>query len=188
MPNDLPGSLAALDPPAGADPNSVPSPTVTHYQQVADQVGETLKQAFALIASFEAPHTSTLGFVRSHKAIPAQFIATAIAAVESTPELQSVNKFDVTEARDVLQFIDAFRTVVDQMDVLAQQLKFTIDGRKAKVAADALQIYDIAKGVARDPGSGVLQLHVKNMRRDLGRTRPTPREKPPVTPGSGSPN
>jgi hypothetical protein len=154
------------------------TPTVTYYQQVATQVSVALNQALSLITSFAAPHTSTTGFVRSHRSIPTEFIATAIAAVESTPELQSVKKFDVNEARDVLQFVDAFRPIVDLIDSLARDLRFTVDARKAKVAADALQIYDIAKGVARDPDSAPLQTHLQNMKRDLGRSRPRHRVKP----------
>jgi hypothetical protein len=168
-------TAAAGEPSIETDP--IPTPTVTHYQQVATQVSAALSEALSLIASFEAPHTSTAGFVRTHKTVPVEFISTAIAVVESTPELQSVKKFDVNEARDVLQFIEAFRPVVDLIDSLARDLKFTVDTRKAKVAADALQIYDIAKGVARDPNSASLQTHLLNLKRDLGRTRSKPRVK-----------
>jgi len=151
------------------------TPTVTHYQQVAAQVGAALHEALSRIASFEAPHPSTLRVVRTHRIIPTEFIATAIAVVEATPELQSVRKFDVDEARDVLQFIDAFRPIVDLIDSLARDLRYTIGARKAKVAADALQIYEIAKGVARDPDSAALQTHLQNLKRDLGRSHPRPR-------------
>jgi hypothetical protein len=177
---------AAADPPTS--PDTGPTPTVTHYQQVAFQVSATLNAAAALIASFESPHSSTLGFVRSHQAIPTDFIATAITAVEATAELQSVNKFDVTEARDVLQFMEAFRPVVDQLEALRRDLQFTIDARKAKVAADGLQIYAIAKGVARDPSSAAVLAHISNLKRDLGRARPKSRvPAPSPTPSPAAP-
>lgn len=185
MSDVLHGVSTAVDPVPPPDTTSGPTPTITHYQQIAAQVSAILNQALSHISSFEAPHSSTQNFVRSHKIIPTDFIATAISAVEATPELQSVNKFDVNEARDVLQFIEAFRPVVDQIEALGRDVKFTIDARKAKVAADALQIYDIAKGVARDPNSAALQSHVANLKRDLGRSRTKPRDKSPA-PGTST--
>jgi hypothetical protein len=56
----------------------------------------------------------------------------------------------------------------------ANALKFTIASRNASLAADSLQIYHVAKGLARDPGSAALASVVANMKRDLGRrSRPT---------------
>jgi hypothetical protein len=113
--------------------------------------------------------------------------ATAIASVEQSPELQGVNKLDVSAARDTLQFIEAFRPVQDKVSAFANSLKFTIASRKATLAADALQIYFIAKGVARDPGAAAVASHVSNLKRDLGRRGPgkaaSRAKKPaPVTP------
>jgi hypothetical protein len=51
----------------------------------------------------------------------------------------------------------------------ANRLKFTMASRKASLAADALQIYSIAKGVARDPGAAAVASLVSNLKRDLGR-------------------
>src|SRR5437763_747783 len=48
-------------------------------------------------------------------------------------------------------------------------LKFTMSSRKATLAADALQIYSIIKGLARDPGSAGIASFVANLKRDLGR-------------------
>jgi hypothetical protein len=43
--------------------------------------------------------------------------------------------------------------VLDKVSAFTNALKFTIASRKASLAADSLQIYDIAKGLARDPGT-----------------------------------
>ena len=55
------------------------------------------------------------------------------------------------------------------MTAFANSLKFTMASRKASLAADALQIYSIAKGIARDPGAAVVASLVQNLKRDLGR-------------------
>ena len=168
QPPESPGAT----PPTGTvttDPATTPSPTITHYQQLADNFSKALDEITAIIPKLEITHPATANFVRSHLNVPTAFLATAIAAVEQTPELQGVNKLDVNAARDTLQFIDAFRPVQDKVTAFANSLKFTIASRKANLAADALQIYSIAKGVARDPGAASVASLVRNLKRDLGR-------------------
>jgi hypothetical protein len=157
------------------DPSAGPTPTVTHYEELSTAVGDGVKKAFALLDNFEAPHPSTVKFVRGLQNVPVAFIRTTVSAVVETPELQDAQRMDVSEARDALQYGDAFMPLVDLVDGFSRALKFTIDARRAKVAADALQIYDIAKGFARDPGSAHVASHVENMKRDLGRGRPRTR-------------
>jgi hypothetical protein len=147
-----------------------PSPTTTHYQELATVLSTTLTAAMSQIPSFEESHPATAKFVRSHQGFPNDFIATVLAAVEADPQLQNVKKFDVVEARDTLQFLDAFRPVVDQAEALLAILRFTCASRKARVVADGLQLYEIAKGIARDPGSAAVASHAKNMKRDLKRS------------------
>lgn len=164
---------AVTQPQDGTDPAPASgvngTPTVTHYQQLADEFSKALDDIAAIIPKLEAQHPATANFVRSHLNVPTEFLATAIAAVEQTPELQGVNKLDVTAARDTLQFIEAFRPVQDKVTAFANSLKFTMASRKASLAADSLQIYSIAKGIARDPGAAAVASLVSNLKRDLGR-------------------
>jgi hypothetical protein len=148
-----------------------PTPTTTHYQEVAAALSATLTTALSQIPSFEVSHPATVKFVRAHQGFPNDFIATVLAAVAADPQLQNVNKFDVAEARDTLQFLEAFRSVIDQTQVLLDTLKFTCASRKARVVADGLQIYLIAQGIGRDPGSAAVATYVEHMKRDLKRNR-----------------
>lgn len=154
---------------------SAQSPTVTHYQQIAAQVSAAITAAFADIAPLEKPHPSRRHFVRANAAVRTNFIAVVIAAVEAIPELQGV-RFDADDARDALQFGEAFRPIVDQLEVLARELKFTIDARKANAAQGALNVYAAAKRYARDPKSELTSA-TEIMCRELGRTYPRPKEK-----------
>ena len=152
------------------DPASPQTPTVTHYEQVAAKLSSAIDEALALMPNFTQSHPLTKGFVQSQKSVSDAFIVSTIAAVEANPELQSVNKFDVTAARDLLQLSDAFRPLVDKLNGAAKNVKFTIDQKRAEIVADALQTYDIAKGVARDAEATTAAEHVGNLRRDLGRS------------------
>jgi len=173
--------IVVTDAPEVSQGDAPVTPTITHYQEVAKQLSTSLTAAMAQIPAFEAKHDATAKFVRSHSGFPNDFIATVLAAVEADPQLQNVNKFDVTEARDTLQFLEAFRPVIDQIDALLANLRFTCAARKARVVADGLQIYEIAKGLGRDAGSASVASHAKNMKRDLKRPGP-PRKKKEVPP------
>ena len=168
-PNQVTAAAEAPPTTGTTDPTPTPTPTVTFYQKLADDFSKALDEITAIIPKLEITHPATANFVRSHLNVPTEFLATAIAAVEQTPELQGTGKLDVTAARDTLQFIEAFRPVQDKVTAFANSLKFTMASRKASLAADALQIYSIAKGIARDPGAAAVASLVSNLKRDLGR-------------------
>ena len=155
--------------PDGSTPDPVTGPTVTHYQQLAESFSKAIDDAIQMIPKLEIAHPATTNFVRSHLNVKTEFLATAIAAVEQTAELQYINKFDVAAARDTLQFIEAFRPIQDKLATLADSVKYTMDSRKALLVADALHVYNIAKGIARDPGAAAVHSLVANLKRDLGR-------------------
>ena len=187
-------ATAAAEPPDGTvTPPAVetPTPTITHYQQVAAEFMSALDEIAKIIPKLEAIHVSTANLVRSRLNVPNEFLATVTAAVEQVTELQAINKLDVNAARDTLQFLEAFRPVRDKVDAFAKNLKYTMDSRKAKLATDSLLTYDVAKGLARDPNSATIASLVANMKRDLGRRG---RPKTPLalrttttTPGIGVP-
>jgi hypothetical protein len=168
-------------------PVGTPTPTVTHYQQVAAEFMSALDEISQIIPKLEAIHVSTANLVRSRLNVPNEFLATVTAAVEQVPELQAIQKLDVNSAHDTLQFLEAFRPVRDKVDAFAKNLKYTMDSRKASLATDSLLTYDVAKGLARDPKSATIASLVANMKRDLGRRgRPkTPLALRKTTPAPG---
>jgi hypothetical protein len=170
MVRNRPTNSRATSPALDGSTPAPSTPTVTHYQQLAAEFTAQLVETAALVPKLEPSHVSTVNFVRAHMNIPTEFLATTVAAVEQTPELAAVKKLDVVEGRDTLQFIEAFRPVIDRVAALLRDLQYTVNSRKALLAADALQTYNIAKGLARDPNSGAVEALVANMKRDLGRS------------------
>jgi len=145
-------------------------PTATHYEDVSAQVTALVNQVAAAIPYLEAPHPGTLPFVRAQKSVPINFVATVTASVDANPELQ-VQQFDVSAAKDMLQYDAAFQPLLLKVQGLARDLKFSLDSRKASAAADALQMYAIAKGISRATDSPKVVEHVLNMQNALGRMR-----------------
>lgn len=163
-----PGPVTAPPPPI--DPAN-PNLTVTKYQELADEISAAFDGFVTKLPQFEERHPSTQAFVQGHLSVSDQFVASAVAAVDATEELQGVKKLDVNQARDVTQFVNAFQAVADKALAFGRGLQFTIDSQKASLAADALQIYAISKGLVRDPGSAPLVAHVATMKHHLNRKR-----------------
>jgi len=145
------------------------TPTVTEMDRVAEQVRAAIEAVAALIPRLQRPHPSLRARVKAHRTVPREFVASMIAAVEQLEDLRVVQKFDVDDARETLQFIDAFRPVADQLSALLAALKFTLEWRKARVVEAALQTYHIARALARDEEMSDLTAHVGNLKRDLRR-------------------
>jgi hypothetical protein len=159
--------------------------TTTRYQEIAAQFMSGLDTLTATIPNLEVEHPSVIDTVQGHLAIPDAFLGSTIAAVEQTAHLQALDQLDIPAGHDVLQFIDAFRPVFEKVNALARNLKFTMASRKSVLAFDALRIYEIAKGLARDPRNAPLAAHVKVMKRDLNRPgRPAPKLPPEVRKGA----
>jgi hypothetical protein len=151
--------------------DDTPTPTPTHYQQMANDFLKGLEELGISIPNLEVGHQDIRRFVRTHSGYPLAFLRTTVSAVEQSQDLQVVKRLDPVKGRDDLQFIDAFIPVLDAVSKLYKALRFTIDSRKANLAADCLQIMAIAGGLGRDPNSAVVAEHHATMRRDLGRRR-----------------
>jgi len=172
---------------APGDPPPQPTPTVTHYDQAAANFGKALEELLATVPHFVAAHPSTKGFVRVAKTVSDEFLVSTIAAVEETPGMLALEQFDVTEARDFLQYSQAYRPIRDKLIAAATNVDFSISARRATVVEPALQAYVIVKGLARNPESTLAASHAGNLRRDLGRAgqgrkKTAPKPAPAPTP------
>jgi len=119
-------------------------------------------------------------FVRGLHTVPLEFIVDAVIAVEELPHLLAAANFDPADAKAMLDFVGAFRPVVEKMLALATDLTFTMNAWKADAGAAALRVYSILKVLANDPAAAK---HAEKMRHDLGRagrpSTPSTRAKTP---------
>ncbi len=169
------------------DPASPQTPTVTHYQEVAANLNKAIDDMLALMPNFVESHPASRGVIRSQRSVSNDFIVSAIAAVEQNPEIQALHDFDVEEARDVLQFSEAFRPMKDKLNAAAVNVEFSIDLRRANVVEPALQVYAVTKGLARNPARTSAAAHAANLKRDLGRAGRKKKAAPSPAPTPGIP-
>jgi len=146
---------------------SQPPPFRTPYDVAAAQFIAALDAAIALIPFFVRRHPENEKFVQRYLSFSDNLIPNAIAAAEACPELAAMKKFNVPKARAACQFDTAFRTVIDAVDQLSTNLKFTRQAVRAEAIADSLQLYAIAKGIGRDPSSADVAAHAEIMKRSL---------------------
>jgi hypothetical protein len=163
---------AVADQPTDGNQGNTTFATTTRYQEIAAQFMSGLDALTALLPKLEAEHGTTINAVKGHLTVPNVFLASTIAAVEQTPDLQAFQDLDVVAGHDVLQFIEAFRPVANKVNALGRSLEFTMDSRKSALVVNALRVYDLAKSVARNPRNAAMGAHVKTMKRDLNRIGP----------------
>ncbi len=160
-----------------------PPHQLTPFDEIAAQVIAGITEAVSVIPAFEPRHPENERFIARYQTFSSEMIRSSIAAAEATPEFNIAGKLDVEQARAALQYEDAFRPVIDKVEQLLINLKFTSAMRKSRIVAGALQTYQIAKGIGRDPGSAAVAAHAQIVKRDLRRPGGPKKVKPaPVTP------
>ena len=156
---------------SGANPESparVPSPPNASELLAAELLG-VLNDFAARVPGLSSPHKSTAPSVRRHRTISKTFMRSAIFTTEEFETLQATGTLGVGAAREALQFVDAFKPVLDKLKTLTQDMGFTIELRTAEVSDASLRIYGVAKILSRDPATGDLGGHTAILKKNLGR-------------------
>lgn len=159
-----------VPPPSDPASTAPPTLTITYYRQLAAHFSEAIDEIAAIIPRMEEGVPSR--FASSHLNVPLKFLSTCISAVEEVAELRVIRKLDVERALDTLQLIDAFRPIRDKVKGFMKDLENALNIRQSALAVEALDTYDLAKSLARDPASAALTAWVDNMQRDLGKRGP----------------
>jgi hypothetical protein len=157
----------------GTPPDAgAPKLTLTQYQQLADALSADLDTFATKMPTFDQAPETVKPLLRSNRSVPTTLIGNAIAAVAESATLQSVKQLDVSKAREVMQFIEAFRPIETKLLGIANQLHVAIEAERATVADGVRKIYSIAKSVTSNRPGDPLSKHVANMKRDV-----TPRKR-----------
>ena len=144
--------------------------TVTKYQEKADELSKGLDVLIATVPHFEQRHESSEAFVFAHAGIPGDFVNSTVATVHENPGFQRFATVDVTEGRNGMQYIDAYRPIADKLVAQGRDLHYTLDAIFAALASNSLDTYAIAKRVVRNPENAALTQHVARMKHTLGRS------------------
>lgn len=154
------------------------------YGEVAAVIEQALDTIASVLPRSPLKENSTIAYVRRRLGVSPTMIARAITASETSPLLQPF--IDVTDARDALALREALRPVLDRMNGIAEDLKFTMEVRLVKTGGEALDVYAAAKRVAQSPtGAAEVAAHLQNMEdampKGKGRRGPKPAAESPTT-------
>lgn len=151
--------------------------TQTYYQQLVDDFMTVFDQLLAIIPKLEAAEALTAKSVLANLGVKEAFCASAIAAVEQLPEMESVRAAHAERWRNRLQFIEAFRPLGDKVISFEKILRHALRAMKSSLATELLQMYRIIRGHASGGKNPAAQAHVDAMKRDLGRRTSTKAER-----------
>jgi hypothetical protein len=156
--------LEATPPDAGA-----PKLTLTQYQQLADSLSADLDSFAAKMPTIDLAPEAIETLLKANRNVPTPAIGSAIAAVAASPALQGTKQLDVDVAREVLQFIEAFRPIQTKLQTLTDQLHLTIETKRAVIGGGVRKIYKVVQTVSTPNDS--LAGHARNLKRDFARKR-----------------
>lgn len=144
-----------------------------NFEQFAKEVIADLDAVSAKIETLERWEFESEDSMRAYVNVPEIFLHSTVALVEHTPILRELNRLDVGDGRETLEYLGAFASVYNRTEALRTRVKLNLKSRKTRLAAQAMQIYALAKTLARDGKNPGLAAHVELLARDLGpRGRP----------------
>jgi len=127
----------------------MPEYTPTYHDQLAEELKTEFTEFTTRLPYLESPpkdRQSVYGFL----SLPDEFRQMAVAIVAESEALQAVQRLQVGDAREVQQFVDAFRPLARMMIAAGEALEYTIDVKLSRLNRGALRIYAIAKELERD--------------------------------------
>jgi hypothetical protein len=121
--------------------------------------------------------------------VPDAFLAILSSALITSPQLAISVGTDAIELRDVVNYALSFGPVVKRSADWTAALDHSVTDARHKAGTDALNVYALAKRLAKKPGYEWLIPVVANLQKALGRKKPHPRKQTtpaPTTPASAS--
>lgn len=159
------------------DPGTPGTPVVVDYDTQAATLQAMVQNVPQIVPHWLPFHPTNSRAIRGGRAVSESFIAEVGSAVAATSELQSLNSFDVDEARDAQKYKTAYQPVAQLFTRIGRSLQFSIDSRMAKAGTQALQTYYLAKGLGRTPNFADALDVAKTLSDALGRKGRGPKSK-----------
>ena len=121
--------------------------------------------------------------------VPEKFMESASAAIQNSTRLEQAGGADANTLRDAYAYAIAFDPVVEEIFALAKFAAHTLRVQRNAAGLCALDVYALAKRIARRQGGAELKPFVDDMRRKLKKPgRPRKASSDPVLPASIPPS
>ena len=163
-------------------------PPATTYHEAAQALVDQLRRIRETIPHFVLPDTKGgRRRLTSLASLPPEFVEQTAVARANNPALVRGEETSPAESRDLMSYADAYAPVADELEAMAQFVRFSGAAAKAKAGSEALTTYALAQRLVRRPEHAALAPYVADMRRAFGKrakgvARKKPQDEAPVTP------
>ena len=156
----------------------VPNGTPTIHAEMAQLRIEELRKLREQIPRFAIPETADAARKLSvAAAVPPVFIELTNVAVTNQTALVRADGAPPAVVRDLVAYADAYAPLADELEAVAQFLRYSTTAARNLAGTEALTTYSLAQRLAKQKRYSHLKPHVADMRRALGRERKaTPEE------------
>jgi hypothetical protein len=150
---------------------SQPNPHTEGAQALVQQ----LRQMREVIPRFVIPAARRArNRLTTAASVPPEFIELTVVATTNEKELLRGGG-GPAEVRDCMGIAEAYNPVADELEALAQFVRYSVAAAKHKAGTAALATYELTKRLAKLPETAHLAPYVADMRRALGMKRkPSP--------------
>lgn len=116
---------------------------------------------------------STKDVVRMNSAasVPPEFVELTAVAVTNQKALARGEGATPAGIRDLLRYAEAYSPLADELEALAQFVRFSVSSARNAAGHEALTVYALAQRLAKRRENAGLVPYVADMRRALGRMR-----------------
>lgn len=115
-------------------------------------------------------------------AVKDQALEAVAAAIESSEPLSAAAQTSARELRDAIAFNRAYRSLADELKVLSDAVRYTIQLTRADATRKAFQTYRIAQNLNHPADRVVLVPHLNTIREAIRVRRPRTADGEPSTP------
>jgi hypothetical protein len=146
----------------------IETPATSHHES-AQAFVEQLHRMRDAIPHFVIPKRKggrrTLNMTAS---LPPAFVEQTAVARTHNAALVRGEGTTPAETRDLMSYADAYEPVADELEAMAQFIRFSTAAAKDKAGIEALTTYALAQRLVRRPEHAGLEPYVADMRRALG--------------------
>lgn len=145
-------------------------PPATSYHEAAQAFVDQLRRMRETIPHFTLPvQKNARRTLSSLASLPPEFVEQTAVARANNPALVRGEETSPAQSRDLMAYADAYAPVADELEAMAQFVRFSGAAAKAKAGIEALTTYSLAQRLVRRPEHAALAPYVADMRRAFGK-------------------
>jgi hypothetical protein len=164
---------------------TVDTETPINHQQIADEILAAVQAGTARIVGFTFMPLGERRRVVVWANLPVPFLNAVAAALDASETLRNVTGLTGAFLRDAIAFRNACQGLADQLALHAVGIRHTIAAKLGVVGNAGLRAYEIAKAMNRESDRELLVPHIADMKRTLGKSRPSAPPADPAKPTDG---